>query len=831
VKSFIRFSVYFPFACRYDGTCCFTPSTSGYIGPPPMFPIRRQSIVITLMFCFSLAVVAAGQGSDELDGGIDRIGGVGGVYFLAEPGELIVEVERRDLNRSGKNAQLRAILLGPDRRVIQDVTIPDDGEARGSGIGPATRRRLATMVRRKGVYALNITVAQDRYGDEIAWGFRTNCSSYLIETSRGHRDRRHEEPIVLHADDRPGDVCFLPRAGSFDIEINGLKVADPLTVYDADNGPVASLLVDAAGKAQYRFEADPQRGTKPWRLHLPVARATIQIDGVTRWDAADPYPNLCCWTPDRQSFFPLLPYRWMLTPYSKTLYARDAAEVEATFEVHNNSPERQTFDLSVEFDDSPSKVELSDRQVTLDSGRSKTVTVRVDIEAGARPTECYLRATPARLPEFSTYSTLTIEPGDPPADRPLKMPITLEPYRHENAQFGYAPNYPTENQPFFDLDGRPSVMAGGSCRSLREGTWIAGEMTIEGRRFSPTSTRIAYDAAGDMYLLGRSGSDLALLRSTDDGRTFSAHLVAPGKGGGGSLDIEQFTGHNLPSGPPPVVRYTRTEKDPNLIWRSLYDLELFVPEKIDGRIEIGEPMMLSRKCIGLSAHSGIPSTIVSKDGKVHVAWGEATDPAVKVPGVPTYVATYDRKSKKLSESALVGYGPPANDVHNSPSITIDSRGYIHVIVGTHGRPFLYTRSKQPNDATRGWTEPVPVGENLRQTYIGLVCGADDTLHLVYRLWRYGESPHPSSYHATLAYQCKPVDGPWQPPRLLVVAAFSEYSIFYHRLNIDRRGRLFLSYDYWSTFWFYRNDHRGKRRALIMSPDGGENWKLVGPKDW
>jgi len=126
-----------------------------------------------------------------------RIGGIGGVYFLVSPGELIVDVEKRDLNRANRRTELRAILVGPDRRVLAEATIPDDGKPRGSGMGPPRRVRLTTRVERKGVYGLNITVSRDRYGECIAWGFRTNCSHYLIETARGHRDRPHEEPIVL----------------------------------------------------------------------------------------------------------------------------------------------------------------------------------------------------------------------------------------------------------------------------------------------------------------------------------------------------------------------------------------------------------------------------------------------------------------------------------------------------------------------------------------------------------------------------------------------------------------------------------------------------------
>ena len=46
------------------------------------------------------------------------LGGCGGVYLLAEPGELTVDVEKRDRNRRGRRTELRAILVGPDRKVL-----------------------------------------------------------------------------------------------------------------------------------------------------------------------------------------------------------------------------------------------------------------------------------------------------------------------------------------------------------------------------------------------------------------------------------------------------------------------------------------------------------------------------------------------------------------------------------------------------------------------------------------------------------------------------------------------------------------------------------------
>ena len=43
------------------------------------------------------------------------LGGVGGVYLLVSPGELVVEVEKRDRNERARHTELRAVLVGPDR--------------------------------------------------------------------------------------------------------------------------------------------------------------------------------------------------------------------------------------------------------------------------------------------------------------------------------------------------------------------------------------------------------------------------------------------------------------------------------------------------------------------------------------------------------------------------------------------------------------------------------------------------------------------------------------------------------------------------------------------
>jgi hypothetical protein len=761
-----------------------------------------------------------------------RIGGAGGVYLLAEPGELRVRVYKQDRNRRGRQTNLRAILVGPDRQVLQEEWLKDDGTVKGKPGEPQTVL-LSASVPAKGVYGLNITVSEDRYGDEAWWGFRTNCAKFLVETSRGHRDRRHEEPILVANPESEGDVCFQPEPKGFAVEVSGLPAGGgPLVLLDAAGETVATLAVGKDGKATAKVPADPSRESAPWRLHFPRFQGTVQIDGVTRWRRGDLSQNLSLWTPEPSSWFSFLPNRWALTPYSRLVYGRAGDARELHFELRNDARMDREFALALEYPGTRFPVVLSKDRLTIKARGTAKITARVTVPDGAAPQLCRLRITPQDRSGFTTYSSITVRQGEAPAAKPLPIPLDLKPYQHENEQFGYLPEYPLDNQMYFDAQNRPFVAANDALWARRDGMWrrtpfLAVVNRPEGASVRLRCTKVAFDTTNAVYLLATMDGKPVLLHSEDGGKTLTATPIP----GGGTFDIEQFSGHNTPNGPPPFIRITRTAKDKKLLWRSLNDLDLFLPHRENGQVVVGDPIPLSKLCIGLSNHSGIPSSIVSRGDRVHVAWAEATEPEEKVPGVPTYVATYDRATGELAKPQLVGYGPPANDVHNTPCITMDSKGFLHVLIGTHGRTFLYARSKQPNDASGGWTDPVPVGPGLSQTYVGLVCAPDDTLHLVFRLWLRDAERFPAGSFASLSWMCKrPGDENWSAFRPLVLAPFSEYSIFYHRLTIDRVGRLFLSYDYWSTFWFYRTDHAGSRRALMFSPDGAQTWKLVENRD-
>jgi hypothetical protein len=751
------------------------------------------------------------------------IGGNGGVFFYAQPGELKIELEKRDRNIRNRKTDLRVVFFSPDRTVIQDLTIPDDGLTVDAGTGPAQSVLLTAQVVRAGIYGLMIMVSSDRYGEDIIWRFRSTCARYLIETSRGHRDAAHLEPLVLLDPARVGTVCFLPLQRAFEIAISDVpEVGSPFSLRDHKGAQIASFAA-TDGEAVCRIEAG-DRGRGPWQLHLPHAVGTVHIDGVTRWHPDDPNADLSLWTPNPESWFHLHANRWLLLPYNRTVYGQPGQEKSLAFHVHNNGQEAITVDLSLDFPAGNWPVKLFDKRIQLGPQEKADVVVWFSVPEGRETV--HLRATSG---DFTTYSTLMSHAGTAPAGSAMDMPLRLKPFEHENQQFGYLPQYPVENQVYFNAKNQPYIRASNGIARLHNNAWVSAgaEQSVSSAHAGPW-TKVAFDAQDHVYALAMVKGEPALLHSGDGGQSFAAHAI-PGEPGR-SFDIEQFSGHNIPGEPPPIVQFRRTQSDPNHFWRKFGDMELLLPRKTDGGITWSKPVFITDKSLGVSSHSGIPSSIVSRDAKVHVTWGEATDPDDKtIPGVPAYAATYDRDTGILSDPVLIGYGAPANDVHNTPCITMDSQGFLHVLTGTHGSPFHYSKSLKANDATGGWTAPIPVGENLRQTYIGLVCDPDDTLHLVFRLWR--EDFHPASYCATLSHMSKRPGEPWSEPRVLVVAPFTEYSIYYHRLTIDRRGRLFLSYDYWSTFWFYRTDHNERRRALIMSPDGGQTWQLATQDDF
>ena len=135
----------------------------------------------------------------------------------------------------------------------------------------------------------------------------------------------------------------------------------------------------------------------------------------------------------------------------------------------------------------------------------------------------------------------------------------------------------------------------------------------------------------------------------------------------------------------------------------------------------------------------------------------------------------------------------------------------------------------------------------RQTYPAFVCDSEDTLHLITRQWRRGvDSYHDGAGYGALVHQSLPAGGAWSEPSLIVVGADPGYCIYYHKLALDARDRLFLSTSYQggpdlrseraltSTLAFLGRSRlrpgKYRRRMLLVSEDGGTSWRFATDAD-
>src|SRR5690606_20188422 len=128
------------------------------------------------------------------------------------------------------------------------------------------------------------------------------------------------------------------------------------------------------------------------------------------------------------------------------------------------------------------------------------------------------------------------------------------------------------------------------------------------------------------------------------------------------FEMEQFTGHNQAAGPPVLLGFRLFKQSKDSQWKSTHRMEIILPEKDADGISFARRALVSDQTIGVTTHSGGASQIVSDGNLVHVTWGEISPEGSDDPGVPTYVATYDKGAGKFGKKTLLGYGSPVNDV-------------------------------------------------------------------------------------------------------------------------------------------------------------------------
>jgi hypothetical protein len=453
----------------------------------------------------------------------------------------------------------------------------------------------------------------------------------------------------------------------------------------------------------------------------------------------------------------------------------------------------------------------------------------------------------------------------------LELPVVLNLDALNPVHAGAMPWF-SRNEVSFDRHNRPYIRsrsdhsdATGFIHTLRDGRWIRKDFTEAVREAYPgfqhyyqaggwTGSRIVFDGDDHLYTLVQARLDdgstrTLLLFSRDHGDSFEV-CELPRLGG---ARLQHASGAR-PLPRPPLIGFIQRHRDHPSRWARYHNMWVVQPHKTEVGMNLGEPVHVTDRSLSNSLHSGEPSFAVAFEDRTIFTWQEITEEEDAY-GSPVFVATFYPERNELGERHQVAVSAPPNDGHNAPGLAVDSEEYAHLMTGAHGMNFYYSRAMAPGTADEGWSEPqrmlhtgwltIPGGQSIyghqfpggvqlgRQTYAAFACGPDDTLHLVFRQWRQGEEQHfDGHYYGALSYQQKPRDGEWSEALVLIVPPVPRYSIYYHKLSIDRLGRLFLSYNHYShqqvdgeiVTLYDQALGRYQHRAVIMSDDGGKTWQ-------
>ena len=404
-------------------------------------------------------------------------------------------------------------------------------------------------------------------------------------------------------------------------------------------------------------------------------------------------------------------------------------------------------------------------------------------------------------------------------------------------QFGYAPDY-RQHVVTFAPGNVPTIRSRGASEDdtsfverLENGVWVRHDLLDALRKAYPDfagtvhaggygTDRVDWDADGRAYTV-------LTIRLDDDGGGFRNVLMASADGMETWQVIELPFGNDTPLTDPHDWGNVTSEhqgwkplEGPPLIaawrqigpwwreWSSLNELQVIKPYWDGGALLLREPVSVSTVALPLLQCSGAASFAVTHGATSFFVY--TTVVPRSTPATPTFVATYDATTNTATTGPLVAKSRPANNLHCTPGICMDSTGILHVATGAHVWPFRYARSLMPysidgwtrqvNVLTSGWkTRQTDADGNGRQTYLSMVCGPDDVVHIVCRQARRAVDEYfpGAQYDALVHTSLAPGATAWSPADLVVVPPLAGYSQYYQKLTVDGLGRLYISCSYFS----------------------------------
>lgn len=219
-----------------------------------------------------------------------------------------------------------------------------------------------------------------------------------------------------------------------------------------------------------------------------------------------------------------------------------------------------------------------------------------------------------------------------------------------------------------------------------------------------------------------------------------------------------------------------------------------------------EPQLISE--IGSErATTGPGNNIVTRDGRTHIVWQDADRPGRM--GYTNRVRTYDHATGAWTKPYTLG---PGIDNHARPTITIDSQGYLHVVLSGHNSMMYYRRSVDPNNASN-WTKSEPIDNG---TYPMLVCGPGDVLVCTAR---------PAAHSGVNLYVKKSGDAAWTKRESILHRnkKYNGYAGYNGAMFWGPDGVLHFSADVYEGIGY--TEHRGTHQSIVYmkSADLGQTW--------
>lgn len=483
--------------------------------------------------------------------------------------------------------------------------------------------------------------------------------------------------------------------------------------------------------------------------------------------------------------------------------------------------------------------------------------------------------------------------GDAPTftqDAPLSYPAVWE---RERETLGYNPRF-VPNTVTFDQDNRPVIRVGVHQEVRRHATrypsrvlvddsyiqtlaptgeWIGRSLrrilrdTVEGWNgqiwsgtFLPEE-RVVFAGESDAYTVVRTSTGPYLLYSEDGMDTWTAYAMDPLRDG--DTLVEPGSSETAPV----VILGVKNKK----LWA------IFPEKNTQGGLQPLTYVDLapeSNVFLG-PFHSGAGRKSAAVSNRTSIVFGSLDEACVTDSNgevechTEQWLVTYiHQDSPLILGPELLGSTPcPINarkcpDTHNGPAIVADqgsTADELHAVLGSHRSPFKYTKL-----GIDGWSTPESIGN--QETYVSLVVDKNNVLHLVSR------TKDTASRDRSLHYMRKEPGAPWQDRGKLVIPKpfdnlnKSRYGIWYHKLSVDRQGRLFLTYFYythdftsaegeaylakWPEEDINNDDYictgkeldgddkidcKGEVNAhdpvVLMSDDGGTSWRLANTEDF